>query len=562
VEAAQRAKQDLGDEDTANGPAGAGPKGFEPPPFPSGGGLPEPVKPDWMTNAPAWLSQGPPKLPEAPRQTKLEAEGMFDNLKRGIDFLTNKSIDSRTKLNLLGEAVKEALGWKTWWDALAPEQTREKIKQGWMRVIGGVSDTWNSIKASWDEFFTKLGNRWRDFKIGVAESWNGFWSDVGAKWDTFKTGFKKGWDQYWDSFLAPFYAMVGLAYVIWVSFSEEWSKFWTGIKSWWTENVSTPFSAAWNTFWSGLTSWWNTNVRDPFTNGWNSFWTGLTSWWNGNVKEPFTTNWNTFWSGITNWWNGNVKEPFTKAWNEFWTGAQQRWDAFKKDVSEAWNKLWTDLITSWNTFWQGVKRDWDKLWTDLGTTWTTFKDGFKTKWDELWASLGKAWSDFWSPIAKDWDSLISKIGEVFGKITGFFSDLQTTINRLISIGKRLLSLGGGGGGDNGEAPGYEDGLYQVPYDNYRARLHQGERVLTKGEAALYNSVEKMGVLGLLSAMATGATNRLAAATAPQNQQVVNTTNTTIYEGERKSVEVHVDRIDATNPDEGRAFAQKLAFLMG
>ena len=36
-------------------------------------------------------------------------------------------------------------------------------------------------------------------------------------------------------------------------------------------------------------------------------------------------------------------------------------------------------------------------------------------------------------------------------------------------------------------PTHANGLASVPYDGYRAELHQGERVLTKNEASEYNS---------------------------------------------------------------------------
>lgn len=42
------------------------------------------------------------------------------------------------------------------------------------------------------------------------------------------------------------------------------------------------------------------------------------------------------------------------------------------------------------------------------------------------------------------------------------------------------------------APGHATGLYRVPYDNYYARLHAGERVLTAAEARDYNRAERSG----------------------------------------------------------------------
>lgn len=41
-------------------------------------------------------------------------------------------------------------------------------------------------------------------------------------------------------------------------------------------------------------------------------------------------------------------------------------------------------------------------------------------------------------------------------------------------------------------PGHASGLDRVPYDNYLARLHEGEAVLTRAEAAQWRSGEKAG----------------------------------------------------------------------
>jgi hypothetical protein len=97
----------------------------------------------------------------------------------------------------------------------------------------------------------------------------------------------------------------------------------------------------------------------------------------------------------------------------------------------------------------------------------------------------------------------------------------------------------------------------VPFDGYISELHKGERVLTAAEAKLYNSVEKGGILGVLNTLAGATTARVAQATAPQ---VVNQNVTHVREGDKKSVNFGDVHIDASNPDEGRAFLHKLAFL--
>ena len=57
------------------------------------------------------------------------------------------------------------------------------------------------------------------------------------------------------------------------------------------------------------------------------------------------------------------------------------------------------------------------------------------------------------------------------------------IQQAIGKTQEYLALSGGGR----SAPGFATGLDYVPYNNFSARLHEGEAVLTKAEATLWRS---------------------------------------------------------------------------
>lgn len=57
------------------------------------------------------------------------------------------------------------------------------------------------------------------------------------------------------------------------------------------------------------------------------------------------------------------------------------------------------------------------------------------------------------------------------------------IQQAIGKTQEYLALSGGGR----SAPGFATGLDYVPYNNFSARLHEGEAVLTKAEASLWRS---------------------------------------------------------------------------
>jgi hypothetical protein len=59
-----------------------------------------------------------------------------------------------------------------------------------------------------------------------------------------------------------------------------------------------------------------------------------------------------------------------------------------------------------------------------------------------------------------------------------------------SMSEKLGTMKSATGGSPGHS--HATGLYSVPYDEYPAILHKGERVLTAAEARIYNDQEKYG----------------------------------------------------------------------
>lgn len=72
-----------------------------------------------------------------------------------------------------------------------------------------------------------------------------------------------------------------------------------------------------------------------------------------------------------------------------------------------------------------------------------------------------------------WDNLVS----VFNSLTENFPSLMSGI----AVGMEFAATG------TLDIPGYSTGLDYVPYDNFLARLHEGEMVLTKSQASNYRN---------------------------------------------------------------------------
>lgn len=119
--------------------------------------------------------------------------------------------------------------------------------------------------------------------------------------------------------------------------------------------------------------------------------------------------------------------------------------------------------------WAAIKKAWENVKTKTAAVWGEFKTTISTAME----TAKKKASEFFEPVKKWIDTIVEK-WEAFKKsITSF------------ELPKFELPSWMGGGGDS-NLPGHKDGLPYVPYDNYVARLHKGERVLTAQENKDYN----------------------------------------------------------------------------
>ena len=84
-------------------------------------------------------------------------------------------------------------------------------------------------------------------------------------------------------------------------------------------------------------------------------------------------------------------------------------------------------------------------------------------------------NSLWNGMKSVWDSMWSWIQDIGRKIADFWSGVIDGIKSA----QAQASQGAGGS--------HADGLAYVPYNGYRAMLHEGERVLTRNEATAYNN---------------------------------------------------------------------------
>lgn len=158
-------------------------------------------------------------------------------------------------------------------------------------------------------------------------------------------------------------------------------------------------------------------------------------------------------------------------------------------------------LPDWPTIVQNIKDGWETLKTGLVDA---FKFAIQVAVTD-WETIKQTITDLWNNIVEWWESIKSaltfSIVPQFGTSFGDAVKNTTPANIKKATGGKtpwqmIQSIWGGGtGGDLSNA----SGLRRVPYDGYKARLHENEAVLTASQAAIWRG-ERMPSLAGIGAM--------------------------------------------------------------
>lgn len=101
-----------------------------------------------------------------------------------------------------------------------------------------------------------------------------------------------------------------------------------------------------------------------------------------------------------------------------------------------------------------------------------------------------------------WSGVTSSVGKLMLRVGYSFDQFNPDVNMEQGLGSTTHGDGNSGGGSG---KGFAVGLDYVPYNNFHARLHEGEAVLTKTEATAWRRGEGQGVdvAGIVGAVVQG-----------------------------------------------------------
>lgn len=175
-----------------------------------------------------------------------------------------------------------------------------------------------------------------------------------------------------------------------------------------------------------------------------------------------------------------------------------------KTVSEIANKYMppTKAALSSVLEWLGPKIDWVKskipfLKTVWETAWPAITTTLKTAWkiaSPILSTIGSLIKIVWGIFEVAWPSIVkivetawSIMRPIFDAIAGGLGLIAKGVKWVaekFDVGPKEVTVVSTGMGDL-KAKGHASGLPRVPYDNYPALLHRGERVLTAAESRQY-----------------------------------------------------------------------------
>lgn len=234
-----------------------------------------------------------------------------------------------------------------------------------------------------------------------------------------------------------------------------------------------------------LATWVYDNVIQPIIGTVTSAVTAIVSkfqdLWNGIVA---------IWAKIAAWWTEHVSDPISNLMLK-----ASEWISEKFTI--AYDKI-TEVFGVIAEFFSGV---WEDIKTVFSVVGTWFGDTFQAAYDkisEIFGGIKDFFSGVWEDIQSVFSTAADYISEAFNSafaaafnaaMTGVEDVVNFFVDSLNSVVDVINEIPGVDIGklDRLSLPKLSVGLDYVPYDNYGAVLHKGERVLTAEENQEYNS---------------------------------------------------------------------------
>ncbi len=204
------------------------------------------------------------------------------------------------------------------------------------------------------------------------------------------------------------------------------------------------------------------------------------------------------------------------------------WDGIKSKIQDKWPevqaafeegglvKVFQVLLPDWETVKTLISDGWKMVWAGVQGLFKVVFGVDIPSWDEIVGMISDGWNNSLLPQIKDffrvtfgvdlpsWESIKQQISDLWDKIKNWWNSIATNLGITASIQ---------GSGTDPTVPWYvrdhperfsgyiqnASGLRRVPYDGFKARLHQNEAVLTASQAAIWRGERMPALAGAFAA---------------------------------------------------------------
>lgn len=244
--------------------------------------------------------------------------------------------------------------------------------------------------------------------------------------------------------------------------------------------IASFLQSAFTTMMAIITELWNSNwmnIRLIFEDVWNAIETIF-----GSVVTIITSAISLFLNVITGNWSGaweNIKAIFGAVWDAIVSLLNLGLDAILNLFGVILPSIGQAATNAWNAIKDAFLNVWDAIMSWFKEAIHDPEDTILGIADALFNAGASIFTSLWNGLKSIWSSITSWVSDCVGWITekvSFWQDQSSKVSQ-------------SSGSSNGS---HASGLDYVPFDGYRATLHQGERVLTQEENKLYNNGYRSG----------------------------------------------------------------------
>lgn len=330
-------------------------------------------------------------------------------------------------------------------------------------IKNALMTAWNNIKAVWDFVYPYFVALWEGIKASVQPLIEAIIGAFQSAWNFIKA--------VWD-FVQPYFMAL-----------------WEGIKQVFSvvsSVLGSFFSAAWNV----IKSIWDF-VYPYFQMLWE------------NIKIVFSVVstvlggfFQTAWIAIKAVWD-TVVGFFSAIWNSIKGIFDAVTAVLHGDFSGAWEAI-KGVVGTWISYFQGI---WDNIKNVFASVVDFFRNSFSAAWEgikSIFSNVAGFFQNIWDTIKNMFTNIGTTIGNGIGNafksvVNSIISFAENTINGFIrSINWAIDVINNIPGVNINKLselniPKLKVGMANVPYDDYLALLHKGERVLTADENREYSN---------------------------------------------------------------------------